>query len=101
MSRFDIGKLDKMFVRVPIVKIVYKFLIQRTINYDFPAHIFVESTSVCNFRCKMCPRTEGDILVGNMDFAIFKKVIDEAVQYGPRSFSLYLFVEPLLAPHII
>ena len=101
MSRFDIGKLDKMFVRVPIVKIVYKFLAQRTINYDFPTHIFAESTSVCNFYCKMCPRTEGNIPIGNMDFAVFKKIIDEAKLYGPRSFSLYLFGEPLLAPRII
>ena len=101
MSRFDIGKIDKFISGIPVVNAVYKFFAQRTVNYDFPTHIFVESTSVCNFRCKMCPRTEGDILVGNMDFAIFKKVIDEAGQYGPRSFSLYLFGEPLLAPQII
>ena len=78
MSRLDIGKIDKFISGIPVVNAAYKFFAQRTVNYDFPTHIFVESTSVCNFRCKMCPRTEGDILVGNMDFAIFKKVIDEA-----------------------
>jgi len=48
--------------------------------------------------CKMCPRTSGDTLIGNMDFKIFKKIVDEAKNYGPRNFCLHLFGEPLLAP---
>lgn len=31
-----------------------------------------------------------------MDYELFKKIIDEASLYGPRSFSLHLFGEPLL-----
>ena len=36
-----------------------------------------------------------------MDFELFKAIIKEANQYGPRSFSLHLFGEPLLYPRII
>ncbi len=36
-----------------------------------------------------------------MDFELFKQIIDECSQYGPRSFSLHLFGEPLLYPHIL
>lgn len=36
-----------------------------------------------------------------MDYETFKEIVDEASQYGPRSFSLHLFGEPLLYPHII
>lgn len=33
-----------------------------------------------------------------MDFELFKSIIDEASNYGPRSFSLHLFNEPTLYP---
>jgi len=36
-----------------------------------------------------------------MDFDLFKQIIDECGHYGPRSFSLHLFGEPLLYPRII
>ena len=35
-----------------------------------------------------------------MDFELFKKIILEGTKYGPRSFSLHLFGEPLLYPRI-
>jgi hypothetical protein len=36
-----------------------------------------------------------------MDFQMFKAIVDEATTFGPRSFSLHLFGEPLLWPHIL
>src|SRR3990167_465405 len=36
-----------------------------------------------------------------MDFSLFKRIVDECNSYGPRSFSLHLFGEPLLYPHIL
>lgn len=36
-----------------------------------------------------------------MDFGLFKSIIDECSFYGPRSFSLHLFGEPLLYPKIL
>ena len=36
-----------------------------------------------------------------MDFELFKQIIDECREYGPRSFSLHLFGEPLLYPRIL
>ena len=36
-----------------------------------------------------------------MDYELFKSIVDEASYYGPRSFSLHLFGEPLLYPRII
>lgn len=35
-----------------------------------------------------------------MDYELFKEIIDECKAYGPRSFSLHLFGDPLLYPHI-
>ncbi len=101
MSKFNVGKIDRFISKTPGLGILYKFFIQKTIDYNFPTHLFIESTSACNFRCKMCPRTSGNTLIGNMDFVIFQKIVDEAKLYGPRSFCLHLFGEPLLAPNII
>ncbi len=36
-----------------------------------------------------------------MDFELFKQIVEECSQYGPRSFSLHLFGEPLLYPFIL
>ena len=36
-----------------------------------------------------------------MDFGLFKRIVDECSEHGPRSFSLHLFGEPLLYPHIL
>lgn len=101
IAKINIGKFDKTISRIPLINVIYKFFAQKTINYDFPAHLFIEPTNACNFRCKMCVRTNGNNPIGNMDFALFKKIVDEAKQYGPRSFSLHLFGEPLMAPKIV
>lgn len=101
MSRLNIGKIDSIVSKMPVINIVYKFFIQKTIDYDFPSHIFIESTSVCNLQCKMCARNQYSPSFGSMDFSLFKKIVDEAKKYGPRSFSPYGNGEPLLAPNII
>lgn len=77
---------------------IYKFLAQRWIDYDFPRHIFLETTANCNLSCDYCPREK---IKEDMEFVLFKQIIDEATNYGPRSFSLHLFGEPLLYPRIL
>ena len=36
-----------------------------------------------------------------MDWQLFRTIVDEAKEFGPRSFSLHLFGEPLLYPYIM
>ena len=36
-----------------------------------------------------------------MEFSLFTRIVDECNNYGPRSFSLHLFGEPLLYPRIM
>ena len=77
---------------------LYKIGVQAYIDKKFPRHIFIETTANCNLSCEYCPREKRQ---DNMDFNLFKSIVDEASKYGPRSFSLHLFGEPLLYPHII
>lgn len=77
---------------------IYKFLAQKYVDYEFPRHIFIETTANCNLSCDYCPREKNK---ENMDYELFKEIVEEASQFGPRSFSLHLFGEPLLYPRIL
>ena len=76
---------------------IYKIAAQSYVDRVYPRHLFIETTANCNLSCAYCPREKES---QDMDFGLFRKIIDEATGYGPRSFSLHLFGEPLLYPHI-
>lgn len=77
---------------------IYKFAAQSFIDYRFPRHIFIETTAACNLSCNYCPREKRN---DHIEWELFKKIVNECRDYGPRSFSLHLFGEPLLYPKII
>ena len=74
---------------------LYKLAAQTWIDYDYPLHLFIETTAACNLTCSFCPRERRS---NHMDFNLFTALIDEASRYGARSFSLHLFGEPTLYP---
>jgi len=76
---------------------MYKIGAQLYVDKQFPRHIFIETTASCNLSCDYCPREK---IKDHMDYELFRRIIDEAKTYGPRSFSLHLFGEPLLYPRI-
>lgn len=76
---------------------LYKLTAQSYVDLVYPRHLFIETTANCNLSCAYCPREKKS---SDMDFGLFRKIIDEAKGHGPRSFSLHLFGEPLLYPHI-
>jgi len=66
---------------------------------EFPPYITFELVNACNFRCIMCPASYMKRQKQEMDFSLFKKVIDEILRYG----SLIRFIgyeEPLLYSRI-
>ena len=77
---------------------LYKWLGRRWISYEWPRHVFLETTSRCNLSCSYCPRPR---VSHDLPYELFEKIVDEASLYGHRSFSLHLFGEPLLYPRII
>ena len=72
---------------------LYKLGAQSYIDYQYPRHLFIETTAACNLTCSYCPRERVN---SHMDFQVLRRIVDEATSYGPRSFSLHLFGEPLL-----
>lgn len=77
---------------------IYKVLAQSWVDYEFPRHVFIETTSACQLSCEYCPREKRS---DHMDWELFKSIVDECSEYGPRSFSLHLFGEVLMYPKIV
>ncbi|MDL2259349.1 SPASM domain-containing protein [Deltaproteobacteria bacterium OttesenSCG-928-K17] len=45
---------------------------------DFPGRITIEPTNRCNLHCTFCPRNLGAMKPGDMEWALFRKIADEA-----------------------
>ncbi len=71
----------------------------------FPLMLIIETTNRCNLSCSHCPHKEiirnENYSVGDMDINLFKRIIDEAVQYKNIIIRPFADGEPLLHPQII
>lgn len=68
---------------------------------NFPLHLDIETTDLCNLKCPMCPRT---LMDENEEVSKYKymskeeytRIINEAVKGGVKSIKLQYLGEPLL-----
>ena len=69
----------------------------------FPPYLILEPTNVCNLQCPFCPRdlTEKSRGLGFMEFDIYKKIIDEAIENNVYGVTLYMLGEPMLHSKIV
>lgn len=91
----------------------YRYLLNRLKWYwyprfryvsEFPDHIDIEATNKCNMNCPMCFRPimfQAGVKSGCMDFALYKKIIDEAAAHHTYSIRLSWRGDPLADPLII
>jgi radical SAM protein with 4Fe4S-binding SPASM domain len=73
---------------------------------EFPIHLDIEATRACNLKCVMCFRTvkiaSGEKFPeGDMDFGLYKKIVDEGAQNGLCSIKLSYLGEPLISKDIV
>ncbi|WP_303866835.1 radical SAM/SPASM domain-containing protein [Acetobacterium wieringae] len=74
---------------------------------DAPLHLDIETSSACNLKCPMCPRTimiqdmSSDFKPCNMELETYKRIIDEAAEIGVYSIKLNWRGEPLIHKDII
>ena len=66
--------------------------IKKHINTDFPLVLNIEPTNNCNLNCYYCTRINDIRKIGNMNFQLFKDVIEECKKYkkSMSSFNLIL-----------
>jgi radical SAM protein with 4Fe4S-binding SPASM domain len=70
---------------------------------EFPVHLGIESSSVCDLRCKMCFQSDTEFKrqksnFGFMDYELYKRIIDESAERGLCSVKLSIRGEPILNP---
>ncbi len=68
----------------------------------YPCHIELEASAACQMKCPMCGQGkmyEQGLKMGNMDFDLFKKIVDE-VHRDVYSIKLSWRGEPSLNPHL-
>jgi radical SAM protein with 4Fe4S-binding SPASM domain len=78
----------------------WDYIPRNKVETDFPMHLDIETTNICNLSCPMCPRT---VLLAQESFSDlssiskneYKDIIDEGVKYGLKSIKLNYLGEPL------
>ena len=65
-----------------LLQVYLSYRRKRTRLAHLPVRLWIETTSVCNLRCVMCPNKDlKKEDKGFMDFPLFRKIIDEARRY--------------------
>ena len=82
--------------------------LEEVIPLRTPFSIFIDPSDKCNFKCKFCPTGDIDLMkktagrnFGNMDFDLYKKIIDDLNDFDDNIKLLHLYKEgePLLNPN--
>jgi len=97
LSKKHIHSLSKEAKDSLLKKFLFKVGSQALIDHNFPIHLYLELAFTCNYNCPMCPRTEAK-RQPFFPLKLAEDIIYEASQYGPTSYSLHMFGEPLLHP---
>ncbi|WP_300369462.1 radical SAM protein [Hydrogenimonas sp.] len=74
---------------------------QKHITSDFPLHLDIETTDLCNLKCPMCSRTIFDQSKMVQKHRYITKdeyidIIDQAIEHGVKSIKLQYLGEPLM-----
>ncbi len=107
---FYCSKINDIQKKIEYLIYRYKFknYPENKILTEFPIHVLLEPTSVCNLRCVMCYQADktftGDniklnsnkAMMGHMSLDLFKKAIDECDKEGAPAISLGSRGEPML-----
>lgn len=68
---------------------------------DFPDHVYVELTNVCNARCTICATPAMKRPREIMPMALFQKIAEECGRHGARKILPFLHGESLLVPGVL
>lgn len=68
---------------------------------DFPDHVYVELTNICNARCTICATPEMQRKRAIMPLTLFQKIADECGRRKARKLLPFLHGETLLVPGVL
>lgn len=96
--RPEISKLVHYLTALPLVRSVHQSRALRRIGamQGQPPGMYIETTDYCNAECVTCPYPTLERPKDVMSMDLFRKIADEAIAYGVRSYSLFFLGEPLI-----
>ena len=85
---------------------IWEKVTNREIITDFPYFVTMETKFPCNFKCKMCYKSDQEFTrqvayPETLPMGLFKRIVDECAEYKCPSISLNNNNEPLLDENII
>jgi len=81
---------------LPACKLVFSKIAGKPFIHKVPAIVHIELNNTCNFKCHMCPIGKMKRKREFMDFATYKKIVDECAKLHIHHIKLFLLGEPLL-----
>lgn len=91
-------------INLPIINSVYKIIYAHHIKNVIKSQellVTIEPYNICNLRCVMCPYRKMTRKKERMSMRLFKKIVDEAKEFGCTKMTLQAYSEPLLDPFLI
>lgn len=68
----------------------------------YPNEVYIEITNKCNLSCIMCPRPHLERKIGDMEYSLFQKCINEISHFNPKPSVLLTFIgEPLMHKKVL
>lgn len=95
---FTAGKLS---TQCSILSRLVPYYAAGKVSRKGPLVLRVEITNRCNMNCIMCEREALKRNPINMDFNLFRKIIDDAAKSGIRLLGLNRFGEPTMHPQLV
>ncbi len=92
----------------PRIDLENRTKLETVIPLSVPFIINVDPSDMCNFQCKFCPTGDRELMkntpgrnIGNMDFNLFKKIVDDICEFEKpiKVLRLYKDGEPTINPN--
>ncbi len=91
--------INKIFRKTFFLKILIRYIRLKK-RASFPRLLSIELTNACNSDCIMCPRSKLTRETGQMNFDLFKKIIDDCKRHKLRKINLFWFGETFIYPKL-
>lgn len=103
--KFDLRRGHGSLFRYAINRVKWHLFPRMHMVPDFPDHVDIEISTLCNMKCPMCYTTTADYKKNVprqfMSFDLFKKIVDECARYHIYSIRLSLRGESLINPDVV
>ena len=103
--KFDLRRGNGSLFRFAINRVKWHLFPRMHLVPDFPDHVDIEISTLCNMKCPMCYTTteeyKKNVPRQFMPFSLYKKIVDECARYNIYSIRLSLRGESLIHPDVV